>query len=260
MHSHSSHSSNIYCPQINLLLHTIHFISESMKRILVISDMHLPYQHKDAINFLAEIKKEYKPSFVVNIGDLLDFHAINMHQHDPDLYSAGMELDKSKELIKQIESIYPKMVEVDSNHSSLVYRRALKFGMSRQFLKDYGDFLGTKKWKWVDDLTLTMSNGQRCFFTHGRSADILKVSQTMGMSAVQGHYHTKFLVSWWANPDNLFFAMNVGCLINQKSMAFAYAKNFKTRFILGCAIILDGIPRLLPMVLNKKGDWIKQLV
>ena len=87
--------------------------------------MHLPYQHKDAINFLAEIKKEYKPSFVVNIGDLLDFHAINMHTHDPDLYSAGMELDKSKELIKQIESIYPKMVEVDSNHSSLVYRRAL---------------------------------------------------------------------------------------------------------------------------------------
>ena len=44
----------------------------------------------------------------------------------------------------------------------------------------------------------------------------------MGMSAVQGHYHTKFLVSWWANPDNLFFAMNVGCLINQKSLAFAY--------------------------------------
>ena len=27
------------------------------KRILVISDMHLPYQHKDAIKFLAEIKR-----------------------------------------------------------------------------------------------------------------------------------------------------------------------------------------------------------
>ena len=117
-----------------------------------------------------------------------------------------------------------------------------------------------KKWKWVDDLTLTMSNGQRCFFTHGRSADISKVSQTMGMSAVQGHYHTKFLISWWANPDNLFFAMNVGCLINQKSMAFNYAKNFKTRFILGCAVIIDGYPKLLPMVLNSKGDWIKTLV
>jgi len=230
------------------------------KRILVISDMHLPYQHKDSIKFLKEIKKEFKPDKIVNIGDLLDFHAISMHDSNPDLYSAGMELDKAKEYIKVLEDIFPEVIEVDSNHSSLVYRRALKYGMSKQFLKPYGEFLGTRKWKWIDDLTLTMSNGQRCFFTHGRSADVLKVSQTMGMNCVQGHYHTKFLISYWANPDNLFFAMNVGCLINQKSMAFSYAKNFKTRFILGCGIILNGIPRLLPMVIDKKGDWIGKIV
>jgi predicted phosphodiesterase len=230
------------------------------KRILVISDMHLPYQHKDSIKFLKEIKKEFRPDKIVNIGDLLDFHAISMHDSNPDLYSAGMELDKAKEYIKVLEDIFPEVIEVDSNHSSLVYRRALKYGMSKQFLKPYGEFLGTRKWKWIDDLTLTMSNGQRCFFTHGRSADVLKVSQTMGMNCVQGHYHTKFLISYWANPDNLFFAMNVGCLINQKSMAFSYAKNFKTRFILGCGIILNGIPRLLPMVIDKKGDWIGKIV
>ena len=55
----------------------------------------------------------------------------------------------------------------------------------------------------------------------------MKVSQTMGMSAVQGHYHTKFVISWWANPDNLFFAMNVGCLINQKSLALLMLKTSK---------------------------------
>ena len=101
-----------------------------------------------------------------------------------------------------------------------------------------------------------LNNKQRCFFTHGRSADVLKVSQTMGMSTVQGHYHTKFVISYWANPDNLFFAMNVGCLAAQKHMAFAYAKNFRTRFIMGCGIINNGIPRLLPMILNSKGNWI----
>ena len=230
------------------------------KRILVISDLHIPYHHKDSFAFLREIKKLYKPDFVVNIGDLLDFHAISMHDHNPDLYSAGDELKQSKIYIKELETIFPEVTEVDSNHSSLVFRRALKYGMSKEFLKGYGDFLGTKKWKWVDDLTLTMSNKQRCFFTHGRSADVLKVSQTMGMSAVQGHYHTKFVISYWANPDNLFFGMNVGCLINQKSMAFSYAKNFKTRFILWCGMIVEGIPRLMPMVLNNKGNWIGKLV
>ena len=232
----------------------------SHKTILVISDMHLPYQHKDSIKFLKEIKKEFKPDTTISIGDLLDQHALSFHDSSPELYSAGMELDKAKEYVKELESIFPKLIEVDSNHSSMIYRRALKHGLPRAYLKEYGDFLETKKWKWIDDLTLTMSNGQRCFFTHGRSADILKVSQTMGMSAVQGHYHTKFVISWWANPDNLFFGMNVGCLINQKSMAFAYAKNFKTRFIIGCGIIINGIPRLLPMVLNEKGDWIGKIV
>lgn len=222
--------------------------------------MHVPYHHKDSIEFLKEIKKEYKPDTIINIGDLLDFHAISMHEHNPDLFSAGHELKEAKKYIKQLEDIFPKMVEVDSNHSSLVYRRALKFGMSKEFLKNYGDFLGTKKWEWVDDLALTLSNGKRCFFTHGRSADVLKVSQTMGMSCVQGHYHTKFLISYWANPDNIFFGMNVGCLIDQKNMAFAYAKNFRTRFIIGCGMIIDGIPRLMPMILDDNGNWIKKLV
>jgi hypothetical protein len=77
---------------------------------------------------------------------------------------------------------------------------------------------------------------------------------------VQGHYHTKFLLSWWANTDDLFFGMQVGCLINQKSLAFAYAKNFNTRFILGCSVIIDSVPRLLPMVLNNKVDWIGRIV
>ena len=232
----------------------------SHKTILVVSDMHLPYQHKDSIKFLKEIKKEFKPDTTLSIGDLLDQHALSFHDSSPELYSAGMELDKAKEYVKELESIFPKLIEVDSNHSSMIYRRALKHGLPRAYLKEYGDFLETKKWKWVDDLTLTMSNGQRCFFTHGRSADVLKVSQTMGMSAVQGHYHTKFVISWWANPDNLFFGMNVGCLIDQKSMAFNYAKNFRTRFIIGCGIIINGIPRLLPMVLNEKGDWIGKIV
>jgi len=232
----------------------------SHKIILVVSDMHLPYQHKDSIKFLKEIKKEFKPDTTISIGDLLDQHALSFHDSSPELYSAGHELDKAKEYVKELESVFPKLTEVDSNHSSMIYRRALKHGLPRAYLKDYGDFLETKKWKWVDDLTLTMSNGQRCFFTHGRSADILKVSQTMGMSAVQGHYHTKFVISWWANPDNLFFGMNVGCLIDQKSMAFNYAKNFRTRFIIGCGIIIDGIPRLLPMVLDKKGNWIGKIV
>ena len=140
--------------------------------VLVISDLHIPYHHKDSFRFLKAIKKEFKPDTVINIGDLLDFHAISMHEHNPDLPSAGQELDIAREYVKELEAIFPEVTEVDSNHSSLVYRRALRFGMSKQFLKPYGDFLGTRKWKWIDDITLKLCNGKKCFVTHGRAADI----------------------------------------------------------------------------------------
>ena len=43
-------------------------------------------------------------------------------------------------------------------------------------------------------------------------------------------------------------------------MAFEYAKNFKSRFIVGTAMILNGQPKLFPMVLDSKGNWIGKLV
>lgn len=229
--------------------------------VLVISDLHIPYHHQDAFNFLKALKKKYKPDMVVNIGDELDHHAISMHEHNPDLMSAGDELRKSKLYIQELQKIFPEMTIVHSNHSSLVYRRALKYGLPKDYLKSYNEFLGVGDgWKWVDDVTITLSDGSRCFFTHGMSADVLKVAQQYGMNTVQGHYHTKFNIGYYSNPDALIWGMQVGCLINQKSMAFDYAKNFKSRFIVGCGMIINGQPKLMPMVLDKDGRWNNMIV
>jgi predicted MPP superfamily phosphohydrolase len=90
------------------------------KRILVISDLHIPYHREDSFEFLKEIKKEYKPDTIVNIGDEIDCHALSFHDHNPDLASAGHELVRAKDFIKELESIFPEMTLLDSNHSSLV--------------------------------------------------------------------------------------------------------------------------------------------
>ena len=224
--------------------------------VLVISDLHIPYHHQDAFDFLKALKKKYKPDMIVNIGDELDHHAISMHEHNPDLMSAGDELKNSRVYVRELEKIFPRMTLVHSNHSSLVYRRALKYGLPKDYLKSYNEFLGVGNgWQWVDDLTITLSDGSRCFFTHGISADVLKVAAQYGMNTVQGHFHTKFSIGYFSNPEALIWGMQVGCLINQKSMAFDYAKNFKSRFIVGCGMIINGQPKLMPMVLDKDGRW-----
>ena len=106
------------------------------KKVMVIGDLHVPYHHKDSFAFLRALKKKYKGfDLVVNIGDELDQHAISMHDNDPDLPSAGDELKLSKKYVKDLEKIFPDMTLVDSNHSSLVYRRALKYGLPKAYLK-----------------------------------------------------------------------------------------------------------------------------
>jgi len=230
------------------------------KRILIISDLHIPYHRKDSFAFLKEIKKQFKPDTIINIGDEIDCHALSFHDSNPDLPSAGHELSLAKEYIKELENIFPQMTLLDSNHSSLIYRKGIKHGIPRGFLRDYNDFLNVKKWNWVNDLTLTLPNKQRCFFTHGISADVARVSQIQSMNTVQGHFHSKFKIEYLAKSDALMWGMQIGCMIERTNMAFHYAKNFKTKFIMGCGMIIDSTPKLMPMVLDKSGKWIGKLV
>ncbi len=104
-------------------------------KVFVISDLHIPYHHRSSFAFLKAVKEKYKPDLVINIGDELDQHAISMHDSNPDLPSAGDELKTSKTYIKELEKIFPKMILIHSNHSSLVYRRALKYGLPREYLR-----------------------------------------------------------------------------------------------------------------------------
>lgn len=227
-------------------------------RILVISDTHAPFHHPDAIKFLSAIKDKYNPDRVVHIGDEIDNHAMSYHDTDPDTFSAGEELKRAREVIWQIEEIYPKVDVIESNHGSLWYRKAKTHGIPREAIKTYEEILfpGRKtQWRWHYDLKVTMPNGQKVYFHHGKSANYLLAAQKMGMCYVQGHYHEKFGSQHWGTPDKLIWAMNVGCLIDDDALAFAYNKTTLQRPVIGCGMIIDSQPRTIPLVMNKGGRW-----
>ena len=230
-------------------------------RILCISDLHIPAHHPQSFAFLKALKKKIKPDLVVNGGDELDKHALSFHDSDPDLPSAGDELRISKKYIWELKKIFPDMILLHSNHSSLIYRKALKHGMPRAYLRSYNDFLEVdKRWKWVDDLKVTLSDGSKCFFTHGVLADGLKLAMQYGINCCQFHFHSKFNIQYFSNPDNLIWSLQCGCLTKQSSYNFLYSKNHRLRFVIGTASIVSGQPRLHPMLLDKNGKWIGKIV
>ena len=186
----------------------------------------------------------------ISVSGNCDKHALSFHDSDPDLLSAGAELQASLPIIATIHSMFPEMDIIDSNHGSMVHRKAKHHGIPRHYIKSYNDVLEVGEgWKWHNDLTVELPNGQKVYFHHGKSADGLKLSQTMGMSCVQGHYHEKFGINYWGNSLGLYFSMQVGCLIDDSSYAFAYNNVNLKRPVIGTGLIINGIPILEAMPL-----------
>jgi len=231
------------------------------KSILVIPDIHFPYEHKDYLKFLKAVKRKYKPDRVINLGDIADLQSVSYHEKNPDLDGPGAELIKVREKIQKLFEVFPKMDILTANHDSLYYRKAQSIGLPGEVLKSYNEIFRVRaSWKWHQELVIKSSNGEKIYFCHGLSPDSLKNSKSKAMSFVSGHHHSKFELRFWANTEKLYFAMICGCLIDRKSIAFAYGKNVLDKPIIGCAVILDGIPKLIPMNLDNNGKWIGKIV
>ena len=93
------------------------------------------------------------------------------------------------------------------------------------------------------------------YFCHNMNKDPVKSSMSIGYNFIQGHFHTDFRIGYWNSPEKLRWGMTIGCLIDKHSLAFAYSRVNIRRPTLGCAIILNGIPQLIPMTLEDNGRW-----
>ncbi len=227
--------------------------------VLVIPDTQFPFAHKDTFEFLRAVAKKYKPTEVVHIGDEIDLHAMSNFEHDPDGYSAGHELKIALKDMRKLYNMFPVVKVCTSNHTARPFRRAYKYGIPKAFLRAYSDFMEAPNgWTWADKWEI---DGVIYEHGEGQSGMMGAINAAKGnmQSTVIGHLHAFAGIQWAANPQHLYFGFNVGCLIDHRAYAFAYGKNFKNKPILGCGIVIKGIPMFVPMLLNKKGRWVGSL-
>ena len=229
------------------------------KNLLVISDLHAPYYHPDTIAFLTALKKKHKFDTVICIGDEVDNHAISFHDSDPSLPNASKELELAIKALSPLYKLFPQVTVVESNHGSLVMRKALASGLPPEVFKSYNDILKAPKgWKWVFDTRVLTSLGP-VYFCHGKTGSPGKLAASYGCSTVQGHFHEKAQINYISTPERLMFDAHTGCLADDYSLALGYNKINPRRPIVSVLIILDGIPQIVPMRLRPGGRWIGKL-
>lgn len=210
--------------------------------VLAISDLHAPYHHPDALEFLKYLKKEFKPTKIICLGDEIDAHSLSVHPKVPELYAAGHEFEAAIEFLGLLYKEFPEVHACHSNHTSRVNRVAQAAGLPSRFIKAYHDILQAPKgWEWrdrweIDDVIY--EHGEMCGSGIGAA---FKAAMQNRKSTVIGHLHSFGSVVYSANHDNQIFAANAGCLIDPVSLAFAYGNRYRNKCTLGSVVVDSGV-------------------
>ena len=207
---------------------------EVKKNVLVIGDLHLPFTLDGYLEHCIETYYKHNCNEVVFIGDIIDNHASSYHETDPDGYSAGQELKLAIQQVKKWYQAFPKATIIIGNHDRLIMRKAYSSGLSKLWIKDYAEVLGTPGWNFTESIEI-----DDVLYIHGEGGVARTRARRDLCSIVQGHLHTQASVDWIVGKNFKIFACQTGCGINAKAYAMAYAKEFAKPAI-GCAVILNG--------------------
>lgn len=230
------------------------------RNILLLGDLHAPWMHHHAVDFISAVVKKYGYDLALATGDETDGQGISFHGSNPDLPSPGHEFKMAIEQLKPLYKMFPELLIASSNHGDLLARKMKHHGLPIRALKSMNDILECPPgWKWDFDHIVQTPDGRKLLLNHAYSSDVLKASQHRGISCAFGHHHSKFSIQYWENYDGLFYAIFAGCLVDPLSLAMAYAKNSPHRPVTGLVRIEDGVPHLIPMKRDKWNDWIGKI-
>ena len=223
--------------------------------ILFIGDVHLPFVHKDYLNFLKDVKEQYDvtDNNTYCVGDIVDNHASSFHQTDVNGMSAGDELDYTRSLIQEWGEAFPKMKIAFGNHDQIPARQLAASGLPRDFLRNIKEVYNMPdgwdfRHEWsVGNAKLIHGTGFSGMYAHATAA-----RGTMG-NVILGHLHSVAGVHYIASDSKLIYGLSCGCGVDRDSYAMAYGKYFPRKPILGCGLLLNGkIPIFIPMDLGEK--------
>lgn len=80
----------------------------SQSKTLIISDLHFPYQHNEAITLALQYGLEREANCILINGDLLDFATISRHEKDWRQRTVGQEFDAVRTFLFALRKAFPK--------------------------------------------------------------------------------------------------------------------------------------------------------
>ena len=103
-------------------------LPKSIRSLLVLSDIHVPFHDIDALKIAIKYGIEAKPDAVLLNGDTLDFYAMSDHEKDPRKVRWNEELEACRAVLKMIRKAFPNVPIYfkSGNHEYRMERHLMK--------------------------------------------------------------------------------------------------------------------------------------
>lgn len=219
-----------------------------MSITLNISDLHTPFEHPNALDFVHDVARQLKPDRVVCLGDEVDMHNFSRWPREPDALGAVEELTAARKTLKQLAKLFPTMTIVDSNHTWRPWKKAAAAGLLSMMMRSRQSILETPDgWRWVEALHhegYTTIHGEG--FAGARAA--IDAAKVYHHPVCIGHIHAHAGVTFNTGPTGqVLWGLNSGCLVDPSAIAFRYGKHCKDKPTLGTSAVIHGVPYFFPM-------------
>jgi len=222
-------------------------LRDGKENILVIGDLHEPFCLDSYLVHCKEMYNKFNCNKVIFIGDVIDNHYTSYHETDANGMGGGDELELAITRLAKWVKAFPVADVCIGNHDRLIARKAQSGGIPKQWIRSYSDVLNAPNWTFSE--RFVYNNVQ---YIHGEAGTARTKGRADMMSTVQGHLHTQNYVERYVGANYSIFTAQVGCGIDHKKYAFAYAKAGKKPSISCMVVLEDGdLPILLPMKLGK---------
>ena len=207
---------------------------QEKSNVLVIGDLHEPFCLDSYLDWCKEQYEIYNCTEVVFIGDIIDNHYSSYHESSADGLGGLDELELAIKRISKWYKAFPIATVIIGNHDRIIMRKAQTSAIPSKWIKSYKEVLEVPNWEFVERYEL--NNVQ---YIHGEGGTARTKCRADMMNTVQGHLHTQCYTEHYVGKNFRVFGTQVGCGINHKSYAMAYAKYGK-RPAVACAVILNN--------------------
>ena len=237
-------------------------LPKASRKILIISDLHIPYHNDDAVFAALEYGLDQEVDTIIINGDLIDFATISRHEKDMRKRSVKYEMDCTRVFLKGLRGMFPKALIVWSygNHciryDKYIMQKApeifdIELIQLHELLKLRDlNIIKVDSTQYIYAGKLAIFHGHETGLTSGGVNPARSLRLKLNKSAVTSHFHRETKDMGKNLDEHPYSCFSIGCLcdlhpaympINMWTHGFGYLElNDKGDYIFNLKSIIDG--------------------